>query len=107
MRRIVLIATLALLCGSAIGRERRKPANPDRFCESARELASITSQLREYKLSSDFADGAELIAPMKFDPRGLLSAARGHSVCIAVVVNESGVVQDAAACYPKKLVLSR
>ena len=107
MRHLTVIAILGLLCGSAIGSEPKKLANPDRFCENAKELASITSQLPEYKLSSDLADGAELVTPLKFDPRGLLSAARGNSVCIAVFVSESGVVQDAAVYYPKKLALSK
>jgi len=107
MHKLTLIAILALLCGSAVGREPKRPANPDRFCENAKELASVTSQLPDYKLSSDLADGAELVTPLKFDPRGLLSAARGDSVCIAVVVSESGAVQDAATYYPKKLALSK
>src|SRR6478672_4053234 len=107
MARHVALIAIMFAMSSVFAREPAEPKNPDRFCEDARELATITSQLPDYKLSSDLAVGAKLKGKLKFDPRELLSQARGNSVCIALVVSKAGEVQDAAVYYPKKLLLSQ
>lgn len=107
MARLFLLVVLLLVAVSGGAREPRKPANPDRFCESARELATITSQLPDYRISSDLAVGAKLNGKLNFSPNELLKLSRGNPVCIAVVVSEAGMVQDAAVYYPKKVALSQ
>ena len=107
MARLLAFVALVLATASISAQEPAKPKNPDRFCENAKELATITDQLPDYKLSSDLASGATLNGKLKFDPRELLRQARGQSVCIAVVVSETGAVQDAAVYYPKTLALSQ
>ena len=42
-----------------------------------------------------------------FNPFGILKAAKGSYVCIALVVDETGAVQDAAAYFPKRVSLSK
>ena len=107
MRRftLFLLAYAFSLCAAAT--EPKPLANPDRFCEEARELKSITSQLPDYALSWEAESPVVVLRPLKFDPRRLLRDARGQPVCIAVVVDESGVALDAAAYFPKRLALSK
>ena len=106
MRRF-LIAGLLMAASVAHARDPKPASNPDRFCEEAKELATITTQLPGYTLSSQLETPASIVLPLKFRPFGILSAARGQPVCIAVVVSEAGVVQDAAVYFPKRVALSR
>ena len=101
MRHLAIACILWTLASPALA------GNPDRFCEEAKELSSITSQLPGYKLSSELATPAAVVPPLRFKPFGILSAARGLPVCIAVVVSETGGVLDAAAYYPKRVKLSK
>lgn len=105
MFRYSVICLLALTSAAHAGEP--KPGKTDRFCQEARELRSITSQLPDYPLSSDLDVSAAVVGPLKLKPFALLSAAKGQPVCIAVVVSESGVVQDAAAYSPKRVALSK
>jgi hypothetical protein len=92
---------------SVAAAEPRPINNPDRFCEEAKELKTITSQLPGYVLSWEAESPAVVVPPLKLDPRGLLKAARGESVCVAVVISETGEALDAAAYYPKRIALSK
>jgi len=94
----------AILCASGIP---AFAANPDRFCEEAKELTSITKQLPDYQLSWELETPAAVVLPLRFKPFWVLSAARGQPVCIALVVSETGRVRDAAAYYPKRVALSK
>jgi len=107
MARLLVLVALMLALSTTSAREPAEPKNPDRFCENAKELATITSQLPGYNLSFNSATGAKLKGTLKFDPRELLRHSHGDPVCIAVIVSEAGDVQDAAVYYPKKLALSQ
>ena len=106
MLRYFAISLLALSCISFAG-EPKRYNKTDTFCEDAEELSTITSQLPDYALSSKLDTSAGIVGQNKFRPFGVLSAARGQPVCIAIVVSELGVVQDAAAYFPKRVALSR
>jgi len=106
MIRYLAIAFLACSAG-AFGGEPQPYNKTDTFCQDAAELSNITSQLPDYPLSSSLDTSAGAVGPMTFRPFGVLSAARGQPVCIALVVSETGVVQDAAAYFPKRVALSR
>ena len=101
MVRIVL--GLALLCMTLPS----VAAGPSKYCEEAKGLATVTEQLPGYVLSSEARTPAKLTSPMNLKPFGLLKASRGLPVCIAVVVDASGAVLDAAAYSPKRTALSR
>ena|SRR6478672_7800646 len=106
MRRF-LLSSLLIAASATHARDPKPISNPDRFCQDAKELAMITSQLPDYVLSEQVETSASVVPPLKFKPMGVLSAARGQPVCIAVVVSETGVVQDAAVYFPKRVALSR
>jgi len=100
----LLIGALSLTVNAG----QPKPiANPDRFCEDAKELASITSQLPDYALSWNADTPVVVVPPLKFNPHRVLAAARGQPVCVAVVVSETGMALDAAAYFPKRVALSK
>jgi len=102
------LATGLLACSAAaVGGEPRPYNKIDTFCQEAKGLSDITSQLPDYPLSSSVDTSAAVVGPMTFRPFGLLSAARGQPVCIAVVLSETGIVQDAAAYFPKHVALSK
>ena len=102
-----LTVGLFVLSTSVLAGEPRPMKKTDTFCQERKELSSITSQLPDYPLASSLETSAAVAGPMKFKPFGILQAARGQPVCIAIVVDESGVVQDAAAYYPKRVLLSK
>ena len=106
MIRYFAISLLAYTSG-AFGAEPRPYDKTDTYCKDVSGLSDVTSQLPDYSLSSDLDTSAAVIGRMKFRPFGLLSAARGQPVCIAVVVSETGVVQDAAVYSPQSVALSR
>lgn len=105
MFRYSIICLIAVASAALAGEPG--PPKPDPFCKGAKELRTITSQLPDYPLSSDLDTSAGVVGPLKLKPFGLLSAAKGQPVCIAVVVSETGVVQDAAAYFPKRVALSK
>jgi hypothetical protein len=82
-------------------------AEPKLDCKEAKGLAAVTSQLPDYQLSSDLDSPAKPIPPFTFKPFGILSAAHGQTVCIAVVVSASGTVEDVAAYSPTRVALSK
>jgi len=106
MIRYLAIGLLAC-SAAAIGGEPRAYNKTDTFCQEAKGLSNITSQLPDYPLSSNVETSAAVVGPMTFKPFELLSAARGQPVCIAVVVSETGIVQDAAVYFPKRVALSK
>jgi len=101
------LALLLLVASAANSAEPKQLNKPDTYCKEAKGLATVTSQLPDYKLSSELDSPAKQLPPMTFKPFGILSAARGQPVCIAVVVSNSGVVQDVAAYSPTHVALSR
>ena len=101
------LALLLLIASAANSAEPKQLKEPDTFCKTAKELATVTSQLPDYKLSSELETPAKQLPPFTFKPFGILSAARGQPVCIALVVNATGAVQDAAAYFPKRVALSK
>ena len=107
MQRFALLLLGSGLSMSLAASEPRPIANPDRFCEDAKELKSITAQLPGYVLSWEAESPVVVLPPLKVDVRELLRAARGQPVCIAVVISETGVALDAAVYFPKRLAFSR
>ncbi len=100
MRSLVFAAVVCFISQPVLSADHMQ------MCKEAKELALITEQVPDHKLSSELETAAKLIPPMLFKPFGVLSASRGSPVCIAVVVSETGAVQDAAAYYPKRVALS-
>ena len=98
---------LLLLIASAANSAEPKLATTDTYCKEAKGFATVTSQLPDYKLSSELDSPARQLPPFTFKPFGILSAARGQPVCIALVVSASGVVEDAAAYSPTRVALSK
>jgi hypothetical protein len=82
-------------------------AGKDETCYSEARIAPVTNQLPGYALSSKADTPATLASPFSFKPGALLAAARGLPVCIALVVDETGSVLDAAVFYPKRVALSK
>ena len=107
MYRLPIYLLVAAISSPLIAAEPKPIENPDRFCEDAKELASITTQLPDYALSWQADTPVVVVPPLKFDVRGVLTAARGQPVCVAVVVNEAGAALDAAAYFPKRVALSK
>jgi hypothetical protein len=107
MHRLTTFLLSTVISFPLIAAEPKPIENPDRFCEDAKELASITAQLPDYALSWQADTPVVVLPPLKFDPRAVLSAARGQPVCIAVVIDESGAALDAAAYFPKRVALSK
>ena len=107
MYRFVLLLLGSGLSMSLAAAEPKPIANPDRFCEDTKELKSITSQLPDYVLSWEAESPVVVVPPLKFEVAGLLKAARGQPVCVAVVISETGAALDAAAYFPKRIALSK
>ena len=77
-----------------------------RVCEEAREFASITSQIPDY-LPPSKTDTPAGVLSGKFSPTDLIRAAHSSYVCVAIGVDETGRVQDAAVFFPKRVALSK
>ena len=107
MHRLTTLLLSTLISFPLLAAEPKAIENPDRFCEDAKELASITAQLPDYELSWKADTPVVVLPPLKFDVRGILSAARGQPVCVAVVISETGAALDAAAYFPKRVALSK
>ena len=102
------IAVLLLLATSnALAQQPKETSRHQDFCEKAKELATITSQLPDYMLSTQADVPAKLLPSLAFRPTAVLKAAGGQPVCIAVVVSESGTVLDASVYFPKRVSLSK
>ena len=107
MRRVTTFLASSAICLTVVASEQKPIENPDRFCEDAKELKAITSQLPDYPLSWEMESPVVVLPPLKFDPRAVLSAARGQPVCVAVVIDETGVALDAAAYFPRRVALTK
>jgi|SRR6478672_1384317 len=107
MRRFTLFLLAFGLSFYAAAAEPKPIANPDKFCEEARQLKSITSQLPDYALSWEAESPVVVLPPLKFSPVRLLKAANGQPVCIAVVVDEKGIALDASVYFPKRFALTK
>ena len=108
MLRISTVLLAATISFPLIAAEPKPIQNPDRFCENAKELASITSQIPGYALSWEAETPVVVVPPLVFkNVRRLLSSAHGQPVCVAVVVSETGEALDAAAYFPKRVALTK
>mgnify|MGYP001308258671 CR=1 FL=1 len=107
MRRFTLLLLAFAFSSHGAAAEPKPIANPDQFCEKARELKSITSQLPDYALSWEAESPVVVLPPLKFNPVRLLKAAHGQPVCIAVVVDETGIALDASVYFPKRFALTK
>ena len=107
MYRFALFLLGSALSVSLAAAEPTPIANPDRFCEDAKELKSITAQLPDYALSWEAESPVVVLPPLKFNAGQLLKAAHGQPVCVAVVISETGAALDAAVYFPRRLALSK
>ena len=76
-------------------------------CFEEQKLLPISTQVPAFLPPSAVDSKAAVKGKYALSPFRLAYAAKGLSVCIAVLVDETGAVRDAAAYYPPHVALTK